>query len=73
MLGLARKHDSRILFASTSEVYGDADVFPTPESCWGHVNPIGVRSCYEGKRFAESLFMACYREIWAECEDCQGI
>ena len=59
MLELARKHDSTILFASTSEVYGDAEVFPTPESCWGHVNPVGSRSCYyEGKRFAEALFMA---------------
>jgi len=63
MLELARKHDSAILFASTSEVYGDAEVFPTPESCWGHVNPIGARSCYyEGKRFAEALFMAYCRK-----------
>ena len=63
MLELARKHDSAILFASTSEVYGDADVFPTPESYWGSVNPIGSRSCYyEGKRFAEALFMAYHRK-----------
>jgi len=62
MLELARKSDSRILFTSTSEVYGNAEVFPTPESCWGHVNPIGARSCYyEGKRFAESLFMAYHK------------
>jgi len=63
MLELARKQDSRILFASTSEVYGDAEIFPTPESCWGNVNPIGSRSCYyEGKRFAEALFMAYHRK-----------
>jgi UDP-glucuronate decarboxylase len=62
MLELARKHDARILFASTSEVYGDADVFPTPESYWGRVNPVGPRSCYdEGKRFGEALFMAYHR------------
>jgi UDP-glucuronate decarboxylase len=47
------------LFASTSEVYGDAEVIPTPESYWGKVNPIGPRSCYdEGKRFAEALLVA---------------
>lgn len=63
MLELARKHDATILFASTSEVYGDAQLVPTPESYWGNVNPIGPRSCYdEGKRFAEALFMACHRE-----------
>lgn len=63
MLELARKHDSRILFASSSEVYGDAKVIPTPESYWGNVNPVGVRSCYdEGKRFGEALFMAYHRE-----------
>jgi len=63
VLELARKHDSRILFASSSEVYGDAEVFPTPESYWGNVNPVGVRSCYdEGKRFGEALFMAYNRE-----------
>lgn len=60
---LARKHDSTILFASTSEVYGDARVVPTPESYWGNVNPVGQRSCYdEGKRFSEALLMAYYRE-----------
>lgn len=63
MLELARKHDSRILFASSSEVYGDAEVIPTPETYWGNVNPVGVRSCYdEGKRFGEAFFMAYYRE-----------
>jgi UDP-glucuronate decarboxylase len=56
---LARKNDATVLFASTSEVYGDAEVVPTPESYWGKVNPIGPRSCYdEGKRFAEALFLA---------------
>jgi len=63
MLELARKHDSSILFASSSEVYGDAKVIPTPESYWGNVNPVGVRSCYdEGKRFGEALFMAYHRQ-----------
>ena len=56
---LARKSDATLLFASTSEVYGDAEIIPTPESYWGKVNPIGPRSCYdEGKRFAEALLMA---------------
>ena len=60
---LARKHDATVLFASTSEVYGDAEIVPTPESYWGKVNPIGPRSCYdEGKRFAEALFMAYYKQ-----------
>jgi UDP-glucuronate decarboxylase len=59
MAELARKNDATILFASTSEVYGDAEVVPTPESYWGKVNPIGPRSCYdEGKRFAEALLVA---------------
>ena len=59
MAELARKCDAAILFASTSEVYGDAEIVPTPESYWGKVNPIGPRSCYdEGKRFAESLLVA---------------
>lgn len=63
MAELARKQDSTILFASTSEVYGDAEVVPTPETYWGKVNPIGPRSCYdEGKRFAEALFMAYYKQ-----------
>jgi UDP-glucuronate decarboxylase len=60
---LARKSDATVLFASTSEVYGDAEVVPTPESYWGRVNPIGPRSCYdEGKRFAEALFLAYFKQ-----------
>jgi UDP-glucuronate decarboxylase len=56
---LARKNDATLLFSSTSETYGDAEVVPTPESYWGKVNPIGPRSCYdEGKRFAEALLIA---------------
>ncbi len=56
MLGLARRVGARLLLASTSEVYGNPDVHPQPESYWGSVNPIGVRSCYdEGKRIAETL------------------
>ncbi|MEN1784056.1 MAG: UDP-glucuronic acid decarboxylase family protein [Bacteroidota bacterium] len=58
MLGLAKRIKAKILQASTSEVYGDPEVHPQPESYWGHVNPIGIRSCYdEGKRCAESLFV----------------
>ncbi len=58
MLGLARRVGARILFASTSEVYGDPSIHPQPENYRGSVNPIGIRSCYdEGKRVAESL---CY-------------
>ena len=61
MLGLAKRLRIRILQASTSEVYGDPSVHPQPESYWGNVNPIGIRSCYdEGKRCAETLF-SCYR------------
>ena len=56
MLGLARRVGARLLLASTSEVYGDPQVHPQPESYWGSVNPIGIRSCYdEGKRIAETL------------------
>jgi len=63
MAELARKQDATILFASTSEVYGDAEIVPTPETYWGNVNPIGPRSCYfEGKRFAEALFMAYHKQ-----------
>ena len=59
MAELARKNDASLLFASTSEVYGDAEVIPTPETYWGKVNPVGPRSCYdEGKRFAEALLTA---------------
>lgn len=58
MLGLAKRTQAKILQASTSEVYGDPDIHPQPESYWGNVNPIGIRSCYdEGKRCAESLFV----------------
>lgn len=58
MLGLAKRVKAKILQASTSEVYGDPEVHPQPEKYWGHVNPIGARSCYdEGKRCAESLFV----------------
>jgi UDP-glucuronate decarboxylase len=57
MLGLAKRRKARILQASTSEVYGDPQMHPQPESYWGHVNPIGPRACYdEGKRCAETLF-----------------
>lgn len=57
-LGLAKRVNAKILQASTSEVYGDPSVHPQPESYWGNVNPIGIRSCYdEGKRCAETLFM----------------
>lgn len=63
MLGLAKRTGAKILQASTSEVYGDPKVHPQPEEYWGHVNPIGIRSCYdEGKRAAETLFMDYYRE-----------
>ncbi len=63
MLGLAKRTGARIFQASTSEVYGDPKVHPQPESYWGHVNPIGERSCYdEGKRAAETLFFDYYRQ-----------
>ncbi|MEM7412883.1 MAG: UDP-glucuronic acid decarboxylase family protein [Myxococcota bacterium] len=62
MLGLAKRVGARILQASTSEVYGDPDIHPQPESYWGRVNPIGIRSCYdEGKRCAEALFSDYHR------------
>lgn len=58
MLGLAKRIRAKVLQASTSEVYGDPKIHPQPESYWGNVNPIGIRSCYdEGKRCAETLFM----------------
>ena len=67
MLGLAKRVHARILQASTSEVYGDPDVHPQPESYWGRVNPIGIRSCYdEGKRCAETLFFDYYRQHQVE-------
>ena len=63
MLGLAKRLRCRIFQASTSEVYGDPSVHPQPEEYWGHVNPIGPRSCYdEGKRCAETLFFDYYRQ-----------
>jgi UDP-glucuronate decarboxylase len=62
-LGLAKRVKARVFQASTSEVYGDPNVHPQPESYWGHVNPIGLRSCYdEGKRAAETLFFDYHRE-----------
>jgi len=62
-LGLAKMHRARFLTASTSEVYGDPQVHPQPESYWGHVNPIGPRGVYdEAKRFAEALTMAYHRQ-----------
>jgi UDP-glucuronate decarboxylase len=62
-LGLAKRTKARVFQASTSEVYGDPQVHPQPESYWGHVNPIGKRSCYdEGKRCAETLFFDYHRE-----------
>jgi UDP-glucuronate decarboxylase len=63
MLGLAKRTKAKILQASTSEVYGDPEMHPQPESYWGNVNPIGVRSCYdEGKRCAESLFVNYHQQ-----------
>jgi len=63
MLGLAKRVRAKILQASTSEVYGDPEIHPQPESYWGKVNPIGPRSCYdEGKRCAETLFFDYYRQ-----------
>jgi UDP-glucuronate decarboxylase len=62
-LGLAKRTRARVFQASTSEVYGDPEVHPQPESYWGNVNPIGIRSCYdEGKRCAETLFMDYHRQ-----------
>ncbi|MHB1868446.1 MAG: NAD-dependent epimerase/dehydratase family protein, partial [Nitrososphaerales archaeon] len=63
MLELAKKGNSVIVHASTSEIYGDPQVVPTPESYYGYTNSIGIRSCYdEGKRFAEALCMAYFRQ-----------
>jgi len=63
MLGLAKRIGAKIMQASTSEVYGDPDIHPQPESYWGNVNPIGPRSCYdEGKRCAETLFFDYHRQ-----------
>ena len=63
MLGLAKRVRARVMLASTSEVYGDPKVHPQTEDYWGHVNPIGIRSCYdEGKRVAETLMMDYHRQ-----------
>lgn len=63
VLDLARRTGAKVLQASTSEVYGDPEVHPQPESYWGRVNPIGIRSCYdEGKRAAETIFFDYYRQ-----------
>ena len=63
LLGLAKRTKARIFQASTSEVYGDPEIHPQPESYWGRVNPIGIRSCYdEGKRCAETLFFDYHRQ-----------
>uniref|UniRef100_A0A914Y6K1 UDP-glucuronic acid decarboxylase 1 n=1 Tax=Panagrolaimus superbus TaxID=310955 RepID=A0A914Y6K1_9BILA len=63
MLGLARRVKARMLLASTSEIYGDPEIHPQPETYWGHVNTIGPRSCYdEGKRVAESLMVAYQKQ-----------
>jgi UDP-glucuronate decarboxylase len=63
MLGLAKRLKAKILQASTSEVYGDPEIHPQNEDYWGHVNPIGIRSCYdEGKRCAETLFFDYWRQ-----------
>ena len=62
-LGLAKRVNARVFQASTSEIYGDPDLHPQPESYWGKVNPIGIRSCYdEGKRCAETLFFDYHRQ-----------
>jgi UDP-glucuronate decarboxylase len=64
MLGLAKRLRCRIFQASTSEVYGDPHIHPQPESYWGNVNPVGIRSCYdEGKRCAETLFFDYHRQV----------
>ena len=67
LVKLAIKHDAVILFSSTSEAYGQPKVHPQPETYWGNVNPIGIRSCYdESKRFGEALLMAYYRKYKAK-------
>jgi UDP-glucuronate decarboxylase len=67
MLGLAKRTESRILQASTSEIYGDPNLNPQNESYWGNVNPLGIRACYdEGKRAAETLFMDYHRQYRLE-------
>ena len=74
MLGLAKRTNATILIASTSEVYGDPDVHPQPESYWGHVNPIGPRACYdEGKRVAETLAYAYEKQSGVKVIRCQYV
>jgi UDP-glucuronate decarboxylase len=63
MLGLAKRVKARILLTSTSEIYGNPKIHPQPETYWGNVNPVGLRSCYdEGKRVAETLMMDYHRQ-----------
>jgi UDP-glucuronate decarboxylase len=72
MLGLAKRTKSKILQASTSEVYGDPEIHPQSEDYWGNVNPIGIRSCYdEGKRCAESLFINYYLQNKVKIKICR--
>ena len=67
--GLAHRVKAKVLQASTSEVYGDPKIHPQPESYWGNVNPIGLRSCYdEGKRCAETIFMDYHRQYKIKCK-----
>ncbi|MCG5052945.1 MAG: GDP-mannose 4,6-dehydratase [Myxococcales bacterium] len=74
VLEVAREAHARVLIASTSEVYGDPAIHPQPESYWGHVNPIGPRSCYdEGKRCAESLTVAYASQYGLEVRACREI
>ncbi|VDP63986.1 unnamed protein product [Schistosoma curassoni] len=62
MVGLARRTNAKFLFASTSEIYGDPEVHPQPESYWGNVNPVGPRACYdESKRLGETMTYAYFR------------
>lgn len=69
MLGLARRVKARLLFASSSEVYGDPVEHPQKETYWGHVNPVGPRACYdEGKRVAESMCMAYAKQERVEVQ-----
>jgi UDP-glucuronate decarboxylase len=68
MLHLAKKYNSRVIQASTSEVYGDPEISPQPETYWGNVNPVGIRSCYdEGKRAAETLCFDYRRQFNIDC------
>jgi dTDP-glucose 4,6-dehydratase len=67
MIKLSMKHDAVVLFSSTSEAYGQPKVHPQPETYWGNVNPVGIRSCYdESKRFGEALMMAYHRKFKAK-------